>query len=195
MGATAIDGASEHRPITTLDSGVRVVTERVPSVRSVALGFWITTGSATERDDQAGISHLLEHMLFRGTERFGSEEIDQIFDGMGAEINAGTDKESTSLYTRVLDGHLERAFDVIERHDLVPSLRRARGRAGGRARGDRDVRRRSPGAASSTCSARPSSAHTRSGAPSSARAEVVGASTREQLARFHAERYTAAAPS
>jgi predicted Zn-dependent peptidase len=52
-------------------------------------------------------------MLFRGTERFGSEEIDQIFDAMGAEINAGTDKEATSLYTRVLDGHIERAFEVM----------------------------------------------------------------------------------
>jgi predicted Zn-dependent peptidase len=103
---------AEHR-ITTLDSGVRVVTERVPSVRSVALGFWIGTGSAAEEDSQAGISHLLEHMLFRGTERFHSEEIDQIFDAMGAEINAGTDRETTSLYTRVLDRHLERAFDVM----------------------------------------------------------------------------------
>jgi predicted Zn-dependent peptidase len=103
---------AEHQ-ITTLDSGVRVVTERVPSVRSVALGFWIGTGSAAEEDSQAGISHLLEHMLFRGTERFGSEEIDQIFDAMGAEINAGTDRETTSLYTRVLDRHLERAFDVM----------------------------------------------------------------------------------
>jgi predicted Zn-dependent peptidase len=92
---------------------VRVVTERVPSVRSVALGFWIATGSAAEHDDEAGISHLLEHMLFRGTERFGSEEIDQIFDAMGAEVNAGTDKESTSLYTRVLDGHMARAFEVM----------------------------------------------------------------------------------
>jgi predicted Zn-dependent peptidase len=103
---------TEHR-ITTLDSGVRVVTERVPSVRSVALGFWIGTGSAAEQESQAGISHLLEHMLFRGTERFGSEEIDQIFDAMGAEINAGTDRETTSLYSRVLDRHLERAFDVM----------------------------------------------------------------------------------
>jgi predicted Zn-dependent peptidase len=103
---------AEHR-ITTLDSGVRVVTERVPSVRSVALGFWIGTGSAAEDDSQAGISHLLEHMLFRGSSRFGSEEIDQIFDAMGAEINAGTDRETTSLYTRVLDRHLERAFDVM----------------------------------------------------------------------------------
>src|SRR5271169_1717266 len=99
--------------MSTLEDGVRVVTERVPSVRSVALGFWIATGSVAELDEEAGISHLLEHMLFRGTERYGSEEIDQIFDAMGAEINAGTDKEATSLYTRVLDRHLARAFEVM----------------------------------------------------------------------------------
>jgi predicted Zn-dependent peptidase len=85
----------------------------VPSVRSVALGFWMGTGSASEAEGEAGISHLLEHMLFRGTDRYGSEEIDQIFDAMGAEINAGTDKEATSLHTRVLDRHLERAFEVM----------------------------------------------------------------------------------
>ncbi|MFI4989476.1 MAG: M16 family metallopeptidase [Solirubrobacterales bacterium] len=89
------------------------MTERMPSVRSVALGFWIGAGSVSEHDREAGISHLLEHMLFRGTASFGSEEIDQIFDAMGAEINAGTDKEATSLYTRVLDRHLERAFEVM----------------------------------------------------------------------------------
>jgi predicted Zn-dependent peptidase len=112
--ATATEGPlhPEHQ-ITTLESGVRVVTERMPSVRSVALGFLIGAGSASEHDGEAGISHLLEHMLFRGTESFGSEEIDQIFDAMGAEINAGTDKEATSLYTRVLDRHLERAFEVM----------------------------------------------------------------------------------
>jgi predicted Zn-dependent peptidase len=104
--------AGAHR-VSTLESGVRVVTEHVPGVRSVALGCWIGTGSAAEDDSQAGISHLLEHMLFRGSERFGSEEIDQIFDAMGAEINAGTDRETTSLYTRVLDRHLPRAFDVM----------------------------------------------------------------------------------
>jgi len=111
-----LPGDAEHR-ITTLDSGVRVVTERVPGVRSAALGFWIGAGSAIESHEQAGISHLLEHMLFRGSERYGSEEIDQIFDAMGAEVNAGTDKESTSLYTRVLDRHLEKAFDVMS--DMV----------------------------------------------------------------------------
>jgi predicted Zn-dependent peptidase len=83
------------------------------NVRSVALGFWIATGSAMESEDQAGLSHLLEHMLFRGTHSYRSEEIDQIFDAMGAEINAGTDRESTSLFTRVLDRHLERALHVM----------------------------------------------------------------------------------
>jgi predicted Zn-dependent peptidase len=102
---------TEHHT-TTLDDGVRVITERIEGVRSVALGFWIGTGSAMESDGQAGTSHLLEHMLFRGTRRYRSNEIDEIFDAMGADINAGTDRESTSLYTRVLDRHLERAFDV-----------------------------------------------------------------------------------
>jgi predicted Zn-dependent peptidase len=83
------------------------------SVRSVALGFWIGTGSSAEDEPEAGLSHLTEHMLFRGTERFGSLEIDQIFDAMGAELNAGTGKETTSVYSRVLDGHLERALDVM----------------------------------------------------------------------------------
>src|SRR3954470_917277 len=83
------------------------------SVRSVALGFWIGTGSSAEDEPRAGLSHLLEHMLFRGTERYGSLEIDQLFDSMGAEINAGTGKETTSVYSRVLDVHLERAFDVM----------------------------------------------------------------------------------
>jgi predicted Zn-dependent peptidase len=113
--------ASEH-VITELPGGVRVASERVPAVRSVALGFWIGTGSITETDEQAGLSHLLEHMLFRGTARYGSEEIDQIFDAMGAELNAGTGKETTSVYARVLDIHLERAFDVIAQMITEPAM-------------------------------------------------------------------------
>jgi predicted Zn-dependent peptidase len=112
---------SEHR-VSTLPSGVRVISERMPNIRSVALGFWIGTGSAMESDAQAGMSHLLEHMLFRGTARYRSHEIDEIFDAMGAEINAGTDRESTSLYTRVLDRHLERAFDVAAEMVWRPRL-------------------------------------------------------------------------
>ncbi|HZO35515.1 MAG TPA: pitrilysin family protein [Solirubrobacteraceae bacterium] len=101
-----------HR-LTELDSGVRVVTEHMDSVRSVALGFWIGAGSVGETRDEAGLSHLVEHMLFRGTARYASLEIDQIFDAMGAEINAGTGKETTSVYTRVIDDHLAEAFDVM----------------------------------------------------------------------------------
>jgi predicted Zn-dependent peptidase len=89
----------------------------MPSVRSVALGFWVGTGSTAETDDQAGLSHLLEHLLFRGSERYASLEIDQIFDGMGAELNAGTGKETTSVYSRVLDVHLPRALEVMS--DMV----------------------------------------------------------------------------
>src|SRR5687767_2475688 len=89
----------------------------MPSVRSAAIGFWIGTGSVAEADEQAGLSHLLEHLLFRGSERFGSLEIDQIFDGMGAELNAGTGKETTSIYSRVLDRHLPRALEVMS--DMV----------------------------------------------------------------------------
>jgi predicted Zn-dependent peptidase len=108
--------------ITELPGGVRVATEVVPAVRSVALGFWIGTGSVTETDEQAGLSHLLEHMLFRGTAKYASEEIDQIFDSMGAELNAGTGKETTSVYARVLDIHLERAFDVIADMVTEPAI-------------------------------------------------------------------------
>jgi predicted Zn-dependent peptidase len=107
-----LNAPTQHE-ITTLPSGVRVASVPLPGVRSVALGFWIGAGSATELPAQAGISHLLEHMLFRGSTRFESEEIDQIFDAMGAEINAGTDKEATSLYSRMLDRNLPRAFEVM----------------------------------------------------------------------------------
>ena len=112
---------AEGPRLTELDSGVRVVTEAMPSVRSVALGFWIGAGSRNETPEQAGISHFLEHLLFKGTERFSSTEIDQIFDGMGAEINAGTGKETTSVYSRFLDMHLDRAFDVMADMVLRPS--------------------------------------------------------------------------
>jgi predicted Zn-dependent peptidase len=109
-----------HR-LTELESGVRVVTEAMPSVRSIALGFWVGVGSRNETREQAGISHFLEHLLFKGTERFSSVEIDQIFDGMGAEANAGTGKETTSVYSRFLDQHLERAFDVLADMVLRPA--------------------------------------------------------------------------
>jgi predicted Zn-dependent peptidase len=110
-----------HR-LTTLDSGIRIVTEAMPSVRSVSVGIWIGTGSRYESDSQAGLSHLLEHLLFKGTDRYESVQIDQLFDGMGAELNAGTGKETTSVFARVIDEHLPAAFDVMADMVFRPRL-------------------------------------------------------------------------
>jgi len=112
----------KHR-LTELESGVRIVTEAMPSVRSVSLGFWIGTGSRYEADEQAGLSHLLEHLLFKGSERYASVQIDQIFDAMGAELNAGTGKETTSVYARVIDEHVPDAFEVMSDMVFAPALR------------------------------------------------------------------------
>jgi predicted Zn-dependent peptidase len=111
----------QHR-LTTLESGVRIVTDALPSVRSVSVGFWIATGSRFESDEQAGLSHLLEHLLFKGSAKYASVEIDQIFDSMGAELNAGTGKETTSVYARVIDSHLDDAFDVMADMVFRPTL-------------------------------------------------------------------------
>jgi predicted Zn-dependent peptidase len=195
MAATATDaGDRSRRPrrsdhsLTTLDSGVRVITERVPGVRSVALGFLVDTGSVVERPEQAGISHLLEHMLFRGTERYGSQEIDELFDEMGAEINAGTDKESTTLYTRVLDGHLERAFDVMADMIWRPRF--------GELDAEKDVVLEEIAMYEDDPQDRVFDLIGRAvfgshplGRPVIGTAASVGAVEREQLAAFHAERY------
>ena len=120
-GATAADRPRGCRPSTASPRSTpacRVVTERMPSVRSVALGFWIATGSAAEHERaRRGSRTCSSTCCSAAPSATAREEIDQIFDAMGAEINAGTDKEATSLYTRVLDRHLERAFDVMS--DMV----------------------------------------------------------------------------
>ena len=178
---------SGHR-VSTLPSGVRVISEAIEGVRSVALGFWIGTGSAMESDEQAGLSHLLEHMLFRGTDSYRSHEIDELFDAMGAEINAGTDRETTSLYTRVADRHLRRAFEAAAEMVFSPRLESLEAERevvleeiamyeddpqdrvfdvlGGAVFGGHPLGRAVIG-----------------------NATVVGAVTREQLQAFHAERY------
>ncbi|HET9120097.1 MAG TPA: pitrilysin family protein [Solirubrobacterales bacterium] len=107
--------------VTELDSGLRVVTEVVSSVRSVALGLWVRTGSRDETPAQAGVSHFLEHLLFKGTKRYSAIEIAEIFDGLGASINAATGKESTNLYARFLDTHTEEAFDLLAEMLLGPT--------------------------------------------------------------------------
>jgi predicted Zn-dependent peptidase len=103
----------EDHTLTTLDSGVRVVTEKLSSVRSIALGLWVRVGSRDEDVSEAGISHFLEHMLFKGTPSLTAEQIAQVFDAFGADLNAATSKEATVLHAHFLDEHLEKAFGVM----------------------------------------------------------------------------------
>ena len=99
--------------LSELDSGERVVTERVPSVRSVALGFWIGAGSRDEPESKAGLTHFIEHLLFKGTDSYTAQEIAEVFDALGGELNAATSREHTVVYARVPDNHLETALDVM----------------------------------------------------------------------------------
>lgn len=107
---------TDHRSeatVTETGAGVRVITEAVPSVRSVALGFWIRTGSRDETPAQAGVSHFLEHLLFKGTANLSAIEISERFDGLGASFNAATGKESTHLHARFLDEHTPEVFGLL----------------------------------------------------------------------------------
>jgi predicted Zn-dependent peptidase len=108
--------------LSELDSGERVVSERVPSVRSVALGFWIDVGSRDERLDRAGVSHFIEHLLFKGSRRFDAQQIAETFDAMGAELNAATSRENTVVYARVPDHHVETALEVMADMVFAPAF-------------------------------------------------------------------------
>ena len=99
--------------LSTLPTGERVISEHVPSVRSVSFGFWIGTGSRDETDARAGVSHFIEHLLFKGTRTHSAQEIAEIFDGLGGELNAATSRETTLVYARVPDARLEPALDVM----------------------------------------------------------------------------------
>ncbi len=101
------------RSLDTIGEGLRVISEPLTGVRSVALGLWIGVGSRFERPAESGVSHFIEHLLFKGTERFSASEIAEVFDGLGGEINAATGRDHTVVFTRVLDDHLETAFDVV----------------------------------------------------------------------------------
>ena len=108
--------------LTTLDGGGRVITEPLPSVRSAAIGIWIGSGSRDEDDSQAGLSHFLEHLLFKGTKSYSALEIAEVFDGMGGELNASTARDYTVVYARVLDAHLDTALDVMTDMVFAPTL-------------------------------------------------------------------------
>src|SRR5216684_2359679 len=108
--------------LSELDSGERVVSEKVPSVRSVSLGFWIGAGSRDERDDRAGVSHFIEHLLFKGTRSYDARQIAETFDAMGAELNAATSREHTVVYSRVPDKHVEEALAVMTDMVFAPAF-------------------------------------------------------------------------
>ena len=103
--------------VATLPNGIRIVTEQMPHVRSVSLGIWIGTGSRRENAEENGISHFIEHMVFKGTKNRSAEEIARSVDSIGGGLDAFTAKEMVSYNTKVLDEHLPLAFDVLA--DLV----------------------------------------------------------------------------
>lgn len=97
----------------TLDNNVQILTEHVPHVRSVAVGFWVDVGSRDENPEINGISHFIEHLMFKGTERRTAKDIAEALDAVGGQLNAFTTKEYTCYYARVLDEHLDLAVDLL----------------------------------------------------------------------------------
>ena len=108
---------------TTLANGVRVITEAMPHVRSVSVGIWIGTGSRRETPEQNGISHFIEHMLFKGTTHRSAEDIARSVDSIGGNLDAFTAKELVCFNTKVLDQHLSLAWDVLADLVLNPLFR------------------------------------------------------------------------
>ncbi|MEX0944080.1 MAG: pitrilysin family protein [Balneolaceae bacterium] len=102
---------------TTLSGGLNIVSERVDSVKSISVGIWVKTGSRNESDQQAGITHFLEHMLFKGTEKRTSYDIAQSMESVGGYLNAFTSTEYTCYYARCLDSEMDTALDVLS--DMV----------------------------------------------------------------------------
>ena len=96
-----------------LDNGVSIVMEQISSVRSVSLGIFIKNGSINENKETNGISHFIEHMLFKGTSKRTSKDIAEEMDNIGGQLNAFTSKEYTCYYARVLDTHIDKAIDVL----------------------------------------------------------------------------------
>ncbi|MEX0890463.1 MAG: pitrilysin family protein [Balneolaceae bacterium] len=109
--------AVEYVEKSQLDNGLTIVTEKVERVRSVAVGVWVHTGSRDEPDQKAGITHFLEHMLFKGTETKSAFDIALSMESVGGYINAFTSNEYTCYYTRSLDTQLKRSLDVLS--DMV----------------------------------------------------------------------------
>ena len=106
----------------TLSNGLRIIGERIPHFRSVSVGLWVGTGSQYETTDEAGLSHFIEHMVFKGTEKRTARQIAEEMDAVGGQLNAFTSKECTCFYAKVVDEHLPLAMDVIADLATAPTF-------------------------------------------------------------------------
>jgi predicted Zn-dependent peptidase len=107
---------------SVLPNGIRVITERMPHVRSVAVGVWVETGSRHEPEDRGGVSHFIEHLVFKGTANRSAADIARTMDSVGGQMDAFTTKEHTCFYVQVLDEHLPLAVDLLTDILLHPSF-------------------------------------------------------------------------
>lgn len=96
-----------------LDNGIKVIAQPMTGLRSISIGVWIKAGSILESKENNGVSHFIEHMLFKGTNKRSAKDIAMTVDGLGGELNAFTSKECTCFYARVLDDHTEIAVDIL----------------------------------------------------------------------------------
>ncbi len=114
-----------HFELTTLPSGLRVITEAMPDIRSVAVGCWVDAGTRDELANEAGASHFLEHLLFKGSENLTARQISETFDAMGAQSNAFTSKEYTCFWARLLDEDLDTGLGLLQEMLQRPAFRSA----------------------------------------------------------------------
>lgn len=98
---------------TVLNNGIRIVTKQVPHARSVAMGVWVNVGARDEKAEEGGLSHVIEHMIFKGTERRTALQIAKEFDAIGGQSNAFTSKENTCYYAKVMDTHVDTMVDLL----------------------------------------------------------------------------------
>jgi predicted Zn-dependent peptidase len=112
-----------HYDLTTLPNGLRVISQDMPSVRSVAIGCWVDTGSRDENPEEAGASHFLEHLLFKGSEAWSARRISDSFDAVGAHHNAFTSKEYTAFWARLRDADLPMGVEVLGEMLQRPAFR------------------------------------------------------------------------
>ncbi|HEU4750565.1 MAG TPA: pitrilysin family protein [Acidimicrobiia bacterium] len=112
-----------HYQLSELPNGLRIITEAMPAVRSIALGLWVDTGTRDEQPPEAGASHFLEHLLFKGSERYSARYIAETFDSIGAESNAFTSKDNTCFWGRLLDRDLPVGLDLLAEMLQRPAFR------------------------------------------------------------------------